>query len=175
MNVRRSARILLPLLAALFASVFCASAQAPAKSTLLDAAAAAKVLPDTVYFAGKSSPIQARNAAGVHFSDGGVLLAVLVDTSGYSSALQEKYQGYLLTEVPLAIGDRRLPAGAWGIGFVGNRFGVMDIGAHDVLQAPATHDTAMARPRPLQILDGPSAGTYRLCFGRSCVDFHRAK
>jgi hypothetical protein len=29
----------------------------------------------------------------------------------------------------------------------------------------------MPRPMPLQIIDGSSAGTYRLCFGRTCVDF----
>lgn len=176
MNVFRSARTPVPFLAAvLLALPIYATAQAPAKTTILHAAEAAKLLPDAVYFAGKSANTQARNAAGIHFSDGHYVFAVLVDTSGYSSALQQKYEGYLLTEVPLDFAGHRLPAGAYGIGFVRNQFGVMDIGSHDILQAPASHDQAMNRPMPLQILEGSSAGTYRLCFGRSCVDFQPAK
>lgn len=161
--------------AALVAMPLCASAQAPADTTILHAAEAAKILPDAVYFAGKSAGTQLRNAAGVHYADGLYVLAVLVDTSGYSTAVQEKYQGYLLTEVPLDFGNHRLPAGAYGIGFVGDHFGVMDIGSHDLLQSAAAHDASMTRPMPLQILAGRDGGTYRLCFGRNCVDFHRAK
>jgi len=176
MNIlRRVPSVCLLVAAAVVAAPVYASAQAPAKATLLHAAEAGKMLPDAVYFAGKSASTQLRNSAGVHYADGGYVLAVLVDTSGYSSAVQEKYQGYLLTEVPLDFGGHRLAAGAYGIGFVGTHFGVMDIGSHDLLQTTAAHDAAMTRPMPLQILEGNPAGTYRLCFGRSCVDFHRAK
>lgn len=174
MTLLRSVRTLRLLLAAtLVAMPFCALGQAP--GTILHAAEAGKLLPDAVYFAGKSASTQLRNSAGVHYSDGAYVLAVLVDTSGYSTAVQEKYQGYLLTEVPLDFGGHRLPAGAYGIGFVGSHFGVMDIGSHDLLQATAAHDAAMTRPMPLEIVEGSSAATDRLCFGRSCVDFHRAK
>ncbi|HEY1809488.1 MAG TPA: hypothetical protein VGG42_13050 [Acidobacteriaceae bacterium] len=153
----------------------CAVAQGPAKTAILHAAEAAKVLPNMVYFAGKSANTQLRNSSGVHYADGHYLLAVLVDTSGYSSSIQEKYQAYLLTEVPLDIEGHRLPAGAYGVGFVGGHFVVMDIGSHDLLQTAAAHDAKMPRPMPLQILEGSSAENYRLCFGRDCVDFHRAK
>ena len=115
-----------------------------------------------------SSPITSTN--GVQAKPN---IMLLVDTSGYSTAVQEKYQGYLLTEVPLVIGDHTLPPGAYGIGFVGDHFGVMDIGNHDLLQAPATRDDQMKRPLPLQILDGASSGSWKLCFGRTCVDFRR--
>ena len=157
------------LIATLVALPFAASAQT--SGTILHAPEAQKLLPDAVYYAGKSANTQLRNSAGIHYSDGHNILAVLVDTSGYSTFVQEKYQGYLLTEVPLVIGDHTLVPGAYGIGFVGDHFGVMDIGNHDLLQAHATRDDKMPRPMPLQIIDGSSAGTYRLCFGRTCVDF----
>lgn len=163
-----------------------ASAQTP--GTVLHAPEASKLLPDSVYFAGKSATTQLRNSAGIHYSDDHFVLAVLVDTSGYSSAIQDKYQGYLLTEVPLILipvgpADRRLPPGAYGIGFVGDHFVVMDIGNHDVHSTRAMHDTQMEHPVPLQIM-GPwqlqkdphtLSGTYRLCFGRNCIDFKRAE
>ncbi len=150
-----------------------ASAQHP--GAILHAPEASKLLPDAVYYAGKSANTQLRNSAGIHFADNHYMLAVLVDTSGYSSAVQEKYQGYLLTEVPLAFGDQPLPPGAYGIGFVGRHFVVTDIGTHDLLQAPATHDDHLQHPLPLQILDGPSPELHRLCLGRDCVDLRRAK
>jgi hypothetical protein len=147
---------------------------ATAQGTILHAPEASKLLPDAVYFAGKSANTQLRNSAAIRFSEDRYTLAVLVDTSGYSSAVQEKYQGYLLTEVPLEIGGHSLPPGSYGVGFVGNHFAVMDIGNHDLLQAPATHDDSMQHPLPLQILEGASPGSYRLCFGRNSVDFRRA-
>ena len=151
-----------------------ASAQTAGPDTVLTAQAAGKLLPDTVFYAGKSANTQLRNAAGIHFSDGAYTLAVLVDTSGYSTAVQEKYQGYLLTETTLQFGGHSLPAGAYGFGFVKGQFLVMDIGNHDVLQADATHDANLHLPRPLQVLSGSSGGEYRLCSGRDCVTFTRA-
>lgn len=161
------------VLALVIAFPVLAAAQA-SSGTVLHAADAGKLLPDAVYFAGKSATTQLRNSAGIHFDNGHYMLAVLVDTTGYNSALQQKYQGYLLTEVALNIGGHALPAGAYGVGFVGGHFVVMDIGSHDLLQAPTRHDTAMQHPLPLQVLAGASSGGWRLCFGRDCVDFRGA-
>ncbi|HEX4039596.1 MAG TPA: hypothetical protein VHX37_16180 [Acidobacteriaceae bacterium] len=158
-----SALITLPLLAA-----------AQTSGTLLHAPEASKLLPDAVFFAGKTATTQLRNSAGIHFTGDHYVLAVLVDTSGYSSTVQQKYQAYLFTEVPLSIGGHALPPGAYGTGFLGGHFLVMDIGNHTLLEAPAAHDAQMQRPTPLQILDGSAPGSWRLCYGRDCVDF-RAK
>jgi hypothetical protein len=146
---------------------------AASAQTILHAAEASKFLPDSVYYAGKSANTQLRNSAGIHYSDGHDLFAVLVDTSGYSTAIQEKYQGYLLTEVSIDIDGKTLPAGAYGIGFVGDHFVVTDIGGHDVLQARAVHDEHMPHPMPLQIVQGDAPDRYRLCLGRNCVVLRR--
>jgi hypothetical protein len=145
-------------------------AAAQTSGTILHAAEASKLLPDAVYFAGKSATTQLRNSAGIHLGDHYVL-STLVDTSGYSSSVQQKYQAYLLTEIPLSFSGHALPPGAYGVGFVGGHFLVMDIGDHTLLDVAARHDAQMRRPMPLQILAGSAAGGYRLCFGRDCVDF----
>lgn len=156
------------LVAALLVIPLAASAQAPA--TILHAPEAQKLLPDSVYYAGKSANTQLRNSAGLKFADGHYVLAVLVDTSGYSTSVQEKYQGYLLTEKALTFGgDKSLPPGAYGFGFVGNRFIVTDIGTNEILSAPAFHDDKLQRPMPLQIVEGDAPGRYRLVAGRSFV------
>ena len=144
-------------------------------TSVLHAAEAGKLLPDAVYYAGKSASTQLRNSAGVHFADGSYTLAVLVDTSGYSTAIQQKYQGYFLTETALEFGGHRLVPGAYGFGFVGSRFLITDIGGHDVLATEATRDAQMNRPMPLQIVQSSSSSGFQLCSGRDCVTFRRAR
>jgi hypothetical protein len=143
------------------------------EAKVLNAIEAAKLLPTEVFFRGQSAPIQGRNSGGVRFSKDSVLLATLVDTSGYSSAVQEKYQAYLITETPIEIGGHRLEPGAYGCGFIANdTFIVMDIGGHDLFTAHSTRDGNLHRPMPLQILPAPG-GTqlYRLYTGRTFIEF----
>jgi hypothetical protein len=146
---------------------------------VLKSADLANLMPDQVFFRGQSATVQMRNSGGIHFADGMVTLMALVDTSGYSSGIQQKYQAYLITEVPLEVGDsgeaRKLAPGAYGAGFIQNdRFGVMDLGAHDLLSVTSHHDAELHRPTPLQVLDANTPGTYRLYEGRNFVTLRRA-
>ena len=136
---------------------------------ILTATEAGKILPATVFFQGQSASVQDRNSSGIRFGKESFLLVALVDTSGYSSSIQQKYQAYLITQEPVEIGGHRLAPGAYGCGFIaGNKFVVMDIGAHDLFTVSSVHDTALHRPTPLQIL--PAGNHYRLYEGRSYVD-----
>ncbi len=173
--MKASRTLVLGCLAALCTLFSVPGAVAQTADTILPATDAAKILPDAVYFAGRSATTQLRNATGVHFADGAYTLAVLVDTSGYSSAIQQKYQAYLLTGARLDFAGHQLSPGAYGFGFVANHFVVMDIGSNDLLRVPSTHDAQLQSPRPLQMVAGAAPGQYRLCSGRDCVDFHRAR
>ena len=133
-----------------------------------------KIFPERVFFRGQSAPVQFRNSGGVHFADDLYILAGMVDSSGYSTAIKEKYQAYLLNEVTLEIAGQTLKPGAYGIGFInGGKFVVMDLGANDVLQSASQHDAEMKRPVPLQVLASSAAGSYRLYAGRDYVEFRR--
>jgi hypothetical protein len=135
-----------------------------------------KLLPEKVFFRGQSAPVQQRNSGGVRFADGYSFLIGLVDNSGYSTGVREKYQGYLITEVPLEIAGHTLKPGAYGCGFLeGNKFVVMDVGGNDVLSGTSTKDAEMKRPTPLQVLAAKDTGKYRLYHGREYVEFSRAK
>jgi len=149
----------------------------PAKEGVLKAAEVGdKLFPEKVFFRGQLAGAQARNSGGVRYADGFLVMATLVDNSGYSTGVKEKYQGYLINEVPLEIGGQTLKPGAYGFGFLeGNKFVVMDIAANDVFQATSTRDDGLKHPVPLQFLGGSAAGTYRLYKGRDYVEFHRAK
>jgi hypothetical protein len=134
-----------------------------------------KLFPDKVFFRGQAATVQSRNSAGVRYSDGFLVLAALVDSSGYSSGLKEKYQGFLINEVPIQISGQTLKPGQYGFGFVeGNKLVVMDVGANDVLQGSSTKDAQLKRPVPLQIV-AEAGGKYRLYKGRDYVEFSRGK
>ncbi len=151
---------------------FPAPGQQPADK-ILAAVDVQKLLPASVWYAGQSAPTELRNSGGVQFADGHYVLATLVETSGYSTAVAAKYQAYFVVEAPIHIAGQDLPAGVYGIGFVaGNQFVVTDIGAHDVFTASSTHDDAIPRPRPLEVLPDP-AGGFRLYAGRNYVTFTR--
>jgi hypothetical protein len=143
--------------------------------TILHPADLDSLIPATVYFQGQSATVQKRNSAGVRFNGGAVMFATKVDTGGYSSGIQERYQAYLITEVPLTIGGNRLPPGAYGVGFItNNKFVVMDLGGHDLFVTDSQHDDALSRPTPLQVLPDSTPQSYRLYGGRSFVAFRHA-
>jgi hypothetical protein len=157
-------------------SVAAGNPPADGKEVVLKAAdITAKIFPERVFFRGQSAPVQFRNSGGVHFADDLYVLAGMVDSSGYSTGIREKYQAYLLSEVTLEIAGQTLKPGAYGIGFLnGGKFVVMDLGANDVIQAASQHDAEMKRPVPLQVVASATAGTYRLYAGRDYVEFRRA-
>jgi hypothetical protein len=153
-----------------------AAAAKPAQDTVLKASEITPALfPDKVFFRGKTAAAQLRNAGGVHFADGMFFLASLVDNSGYSTAIKEKYQAYILTEVAVDIGGTKLPAGAYGIGWLKDgKFVAMDLGAHDIFTVDSKHDDGLKHPVPLQVVAGTSAGSYLLYGGRDSVEVKRA-
>jgi len=151
------------------------SAAADTSPGILKATDMANLMPATVFFRGQVASVQARNSGGVKLADGMLVLCALVDTSGYSTAVQQKYQAYFITEVALDINGQTLKPGAYGVGFVeGNRFLVMDLGAHDLFTAAGVHDAELKRPTPLQVLADPAPNRYRLYINRNYVVFSPA-
>jgi hypothetical protein len=130
---------------------------------------ASAIMPATVFYRGKTASVQGRNSAGLRLAGDRLVLVAAVDTSGYSSSIQESYQDYLITEVPLRVGGKTLAPGAYGVGFIaGDQFVVLDVGAHELFKVSSVRDAGLARPNPLQML-ADAAGGFRLYSGRSYV------
>jgi hypothetical protein len=150
-----------------------AQSTAAAQTKILSPQDVASLMPPSVFFRGQTATVQLRNTYGLRLADGAVVLAGLVDNSGYATNIQQKYQGYLLSETALNISGQSLPAGAYGFGFVANdAFIIMDLGAHEVLKATSKTDSTMPHPRPLMIVEGAHPGNYRLYEGRRFVSIH---
>jgi hypothetical protein len=127
-----------------------------------------QVVPAAYFFRGQSAPVQLRNSAGFAVEGGKVVLAGLVDTSGYAADVQAKYQGFLITEVKLSIEGSDLAPGQYGFGFSKEgKFLVMDVGANGVLTVTSQMDEKIPHPVPLKI--AAEGGAYRLYAGRKWV------
>lgn len=143
---------------------------------LLSSAMTEKLLPPSVLYKGQQAPVQIRNSGAIRYPDGALIIASLVDSSGYSTGVREKYQFFLYTEKTLSLGEKTLPPGFYGAGFLANNtLVVTDVSGRDLLTTPTSTDAAFKRPRPLQILASPDGSSFRLYLGRSYVTLPAAK
>jgi len=148
-------------------AVMVALALTPASAQVLTADQVKKAAPSSFFFAGQSAAAQLRNTAGVKNSAGKLALAGLVDTSGYATAIAEKYQGFLITETKLSFDGATLDPGAYGFGFKDGKFTVMNVAGTDVLSISSQNDDKIQHPVPLKF-EKDGAG-YRLYAGRKYV------
>ena len=147
--------------------VMVAMALTQASAQVLTADQVKKAAPTSFFFAGQSAAGQLRNTAGLKNSAGKLVLAGLVDTSGYATAIAEKYQGFLITETKLSFDGATLDPGAYGFGFKDGKFTVMNVAGTDVLSIASQNDDQLQHPVPLKI-EKDGAG-YRLYAGRKYV------
>jgi hypothetical protein len=157
----------LALLSMLLLSTSVALCQNAPQKGVLKPAELKTLIPPNYFFAGKTPTVQLRNSAGVRFTNDKLLLVALVDTAGYSTAIQEKYQGLFITESPIKIEDSELKPGAYGFGFTLGKFLIMDVAANDLLSVAAHHDDKLQRAVPLKILEQGEG--YRLYAGKNFV------
>ena len=141
-------------------------AQKPAQK-LLSTDELKKTVPAEFFFAGQKAATQMRNATGFQAAEGKIVFAALVDTSGYSSAVQQKYQGLFVTESKLNVGGSELAPGAYGFGFEADKFVIMNVANEDVLGVPFQTDASLKRPVPLKFVE--DGGAYKLYAGRKWV------
>jgi hypothetical protein len=139
-----------------------------AKPGVLTSAELKQFVPSVYFFRGQSATVQIRNAGGLRVGKDKLVLAALVDTSGYAHDVQEKYQGLLITEVKLKVGGNELTPGEYGFGFnADGKFRVMDVGANDLLQTDIKNDDNLKRPVPLKLIE--EGGEYRLYAGKKYI------
>ena len=155
------------LATAALALIGCALAQEVSKH-ILSSDELRKVVPTEYFFRAQKAPVQLRNAVGFQLADTKMMLAALVDASGYSTSIQQKYQGMLITEAKLNIGASTLPPGQYGFGFAADgKFNVMDVANNDVLSASYQTDQVLQRPVPLKLVEDGEG--YKLYAGKKWI------
>jgi hypothetical protein len=166
MTMSRLSRI--PVLLVVLAFVFWTETSEAQETLLLDGSALTRVMPTSFYFEGLSGPTQMRNATAVRFGEKRHVIAALVDTAGYSSEVRAKYEGFLITDSKVSIGDKEVGAGAYGFGVTkDSKFNLFDVGGNLLLSVQGTKDAVTKTPRPLTMTK--ENGAVRLYRGRSYV------
>ncbi len=145
-----------------------ANAQNKTSYEVLTDASLTKIVPTSFYFAGQSAQTQARNSAAAKLGENRFVVAGLVDTSGYSTEISGKYEGFFITDSPVTIGDKLLGIGAYGFGFAkGNKLNIFDLSSKQILSVATINDNELKRPRPLMMM--PDAKGIRFYKGKDYV------
>ena len=164
-DVRKNSVVLICLLALVSLSEL-ALAQEPV--TVLTGTELTRVVPTGFYFEGLSAPTQMRNSAAARFGSKRFVIVGMVDTSGYSSDVRAKYEGFFITDFPIRINDTELGTGAYGFGFGDNgKMQILDLAGSQLFSLSTTKDNALKRPRPLMMIK--DADGVRLYSGKDYV------
>jgi len=154
------------LLGAVILMILASAAAQQATKHILTQDELKKDVPTEFFFRGQKASVQLRNAVGFQLADGKMMIAALVDASGYSTAIEQKYQGFLITESKLSIGGS---PGEYGFGFTADgKFVVMDVANNDVLSAASQTEEALHRPVPLKLVE--DGANYKLYAGKKSVE-----
>lgn len=150
----RNRNFILPSLvfALFFAMNVAIIAQEKAAPEILSETEASKIVPASFYFAGQSAPTQIRNSAVARIGKDRHVIAGMVDTSGYSTEISGKYEGFLITDSPIVVGGKQLSTGAYGFGFSGDgKLHIFDLSSKEIFSVETVTDKELKRPRPLMM------------------------
>jgi len=119
-------------------------------------------VPKDFYLEGNAIPTEKRNSTLLKTPSGSRALVGLIDTSGYSSQIQKKYIGMLITEGELSINGQQVGVGSYGFGLEmpvagssgDGKLRVYNQAGAQVAECAAAKDADLKQPRPLQVLLG---------------------
>jgi hypothetical protein len=135
-------------------------------------------MPNDFYLEGNRIPTEKRNAAMVKTPAGARALLALLDTTGYSSQIKQKYIGLFITEGPITVCGTSVSVGSYGFGLdrptvVLNgkgdaKFHLYNQAGAEVATCTVSNDSTIKVAKPLQVevsKSGPAAlvlGRYRV-------------
>jgi len=136
-----------------------------------------KIIPRDFVLEENAIPVEKRNSTLVRTPSGARLVAGLLDTSGYSSQVQEKYLGMLIAEGSVEVCGHQLAVGSYGFGLgrakgaTGShpsKFFLYNQAGERVAECGARWDEKLKSPRPLEVV-ATRSGTARLYLGRTWI------
>jgi hypothetical protein len=119
-------------------------------------------LPKDFYLEGNAIPTQKRNAAMLKTPAGTRALLALIDTTGYSSQIKQKYIGMIITEGKLSVCGISLGVGSYGFGLdrpaapsnADAKFFLYNQAGEKAGECSAKKDTSLKQPSPLKVVVG---------------------
>jgi len=127
-------------------------------------------MPKDFYLEGNAIPTEKRNAAMVKTPGGARAIFALLDTTGYSSQIKQKYIGMLITEGEVSVCGTSVGIGSYGFGLdkpAANSsddatFHLYNQAGSEVASCAAPMDSAMKMAKPLQVKVADGAASLEL-------------
>ena len=136
-----------------------------------------KAIPNDFYLEGNRIPVDKNNAVLLKTAKGARVVLAIIDTTGYSSQIQQKYIGMLITETEIAVCGSTLGVGSYGLGLerpaatsnADAPFKIYNQAGEKVGGCAAKKDDSISQPKPLAVTaDGK--GPAKLLLGKYVVE-----
>ncbi len=153
------------------------TAHAQAGFELVTGDAFTRAVPADFYLEGNRIPVEKRNAALLKSDKGARVVLGLIDTSGYSSQIQQKYMGMLITETRISVCGNAIGVGSYGLGLdrpaptsnADAPFKIYNQAGEKVGECAAKKDDSVKQPKPLLVTAAKGAPA-KIYFGKYVVD-----
>jgi len=152
-------------------------ARAQGRFELVTGEAFTRAVPGDFYLEGNRIPVEKRNAALLKNAKGARVVLGLIDTTGYSSQIQQKYMGMLITETKISVCGNALGVGSYGLGLerpaatssADALFRIYNQAGEKVGECAAKKDDSVKQPKPLEV-DAAKAGPTKLYLGKYVIE-----
>ena len=122
-------------------------------------------VPTDFYLVGEHIPVQKRNAVLLKTEKGSRVVLALLDTSGYSSQVQQKYVGMLISEGKISVCGNSIGVGSYGFGLdrptapsnVDAKFMLYNQAGEKVGECAVKKDESLKQPKPLGVTTAKGA------------------
>jgi hypothetical protein len=136
-----------------------------------------RAVPADFYLEGNRIPVEKSNAALVKSPKGARLVVALIDTTGYSSRIQQKYIGMIITESTTSVCGNALGVGSYGFGLerpapssnADAPFKIYNQAGEKVGECAAKKDDSIAQPRPLAVVPDKT-GSAKILLGKYGIE-----
>ena len=125
-----------------------------------------KAVPNDFYLEGNRIPVEKpRNAVLLKNAKGARVVVALVDTTGYSSQIKQKYTGMMITETKISVCGTELGVGSYGFGLdrpaatsnANATFTIYNQAGEKLGECAAIKDQNIKQPRPLAVATAKGA------------------
>jgi hypothetical protein len=129
-------------------------------------------VPKDFYLEGNAIPTEKGQATLLKTPSGARVLFALINTTGYSTRIQQKYIGMIITETKISVCGISLPVGSYGFGLdrpappsdADAKFHVYNQAGEKVGECASKKDAGIKPATPLQVIVRKGAPA-RLCLG----------
>jgi hypothetical protein len=136
-----------------------------------------RAVPTDFYLEGNHIPVAKRNAAVLKNAKEAQVVLALLDTTGYSSQIQQKYAGMLITETKISVCGNALGVGSYGFGLerpasastADAPFRIYNQAGEKVGECTAKRDDSVKQPKPLATTTAKGAPA-KLYLGKYAIE-----